>query len=511
MRIGPLTLPSNLFLSPLAGYTNLPFRLVVREIGGVGLCTTDLVNARSLLEKTKAFKLIETRPADRPLAVQIFGADAREMADAAPLLEDCGVASVDINMGCPVHKVVQCRRRLGHDDRNSAQPPHSSARMVERGPKFPSRSRCGSAGTTHNLTAPTWRASSSMPASPPSSSMAARASRASRGTVNLDGIRPSSRRSTPSRHRQRRRHHAAGGEKMLDETGCAGVAAAAHFTDPWIFQRTVHYLDAGGLPPRPAMAGAGGTARPTQILQRVLENPRIVKRAAADAHAGAAGFVEHLLRGLRRDDVAVADDGNVFHGFDDLADAGEIHRAAETLLARPAMNENRGDAGVLQRARQIRRGQIVVVPAEPHLGGDGNFHGVDHAADERGGFVQFGHHGRAAADVADLADGTAHVDVHGRERRAIRACAPRRAFPPGTEPKSWTASGESAGRVSISLNAFGIFLEQRAGVDQVGGAEADAADFAHDEPEGQVGVTRQRREKQIGLQASASRCALASL
>ena len=51
MRLGSLTLPSNLFLSPLAGYTNLPFRLVVRELGGVGLCTTDLVNARSLLEK----------------------------------------------------------------------------------------------------------------------------------------------------------------------------------------------------------------------------------------------------------------------------------------------------------------------------------------------------------------------------------------------------------------------------------------------------------------------------
>ena len=63
MRLGSLTLESNLFLSPLAGYTNLPFRLAVREIGGVGLATTDLVNARSLLEKkAKALKLIETRP-----------------------------------------------------------------------------------------------------------------------------------------------------------------------------------------------------------------------------------------------------------------------------------------------------------------------------------------------------------------------------------------------------------------------------------------------------------------
>ena len=62
--LGQLSLDSNLFLSPLAGYTNLPFRLIIREIGGAGLCTTDLVNARSLLEKkSKALKLIETAPA----------------------------------------------------------------------------------------------------------------------------------------------------------------------------------------------------------------------------------------------------------------------------------------------------------------------------------------------------------------------------------------------------------------------------------------------------------------
>jgi len=107
MRFGPLTLPSNLFLSPLAGYTNLPFRLVVRELGGVGLCTTDLVNARSLLEKReKAFKLIETRPEDSPLAVQLFGSVPEEMRDAAVYCESTGVASIDINMGCPVRKVV---------------------------------------------------------------------------------------------------------------------------------------------------------------------------------------------------------------------------------------------------------------------------------------------------------------------------------------------------------------------------------------------------------------------
>src|SRR5437667_10174520 len=107
-RLGNLQLTSNLFLSPLAGYTNLPFRLVVREIGGVGLCTTDLVNARSLLEKRdRALKLIETRPADSPLAVQLFGSVPEEMRDAAAYLESIGLSSVDINMGCPVKKVCK--------------------------------------------------------------------------------------------------------------------------------------------------------------------------------------------------------------------------------------------------------------------------------------------------------------------------------------------------------------------------------------------------------------------
>src|SRR5215467_13684449 len=108
MRLGTLTLRSNLFLSPLAGYTNLPFRLTVREVGGLDLATTDLVNARSLLERNpKAFKLIQTCPADRPLAVQLFGSVPEEMRDAALLLESLGIAAIDINMGCPVRKV--CR------------------------------------------------------------------------------------------------------------------------------------------------------------------------------------------------------------------------------------------------------------------------------------------------------------------------------------------------------------------------------------------------------------------
>src|SRR5258708_27893799 len=73
MRLGSLNLSSNLFLSPLAGYTNLPFRLALREIGGLGPAPPDLVNARPpLAKKPQALYFIETSPAEPPPAVQLF-------------------------------------------------------------------------------------------------------------------------------------------------------------------------------------------------------------------------------------------------------------------------------------------------------------------------------------------------------------------------------------------------------------------------------------------------------
>jgi tRNA-dihydrouridine synthase B len=108
LQFGKLTLPSRWLLSPLAGYTNLPFRLAVRELGGVGLATTDLVNARALLRASeKTMELIDTNSADLPLAIQLYGSDPAEMSDAARWLENYGASVVDINMGCPVHKVTR--------------------------------------------------------------------------------------------------------------------------------------------------------------------------------------------------------------------------------------------------------------------------------------------------------------------------------------------------------------------------------------------------------------------
>ena len=243
MRLGSLQLSSNLFLSPLAGYTNLPFRLVVREVGGVGLCTTDLVNARSLLEKKeKAFKLIETRPADSPLAVQLFGSVAEEMRDAAVMVEAHGAVSVDINMGCPVKKVV----KIGGGSAMMTELDKTAAlvRGMVNAVKIPVTAKMRLGWDDDNLTAP------DLARALEDAGIAAifvhgrTREQGFGGTVNLSGIRKvvaavknipvigNGDIVTPQ-----------AAKKMFDETGCAGVSIGrGAFYDPWIFQRTLQYL-----------------------------------------------------------------------------------------------------------------------------------------------------------------------------------------------------------------------------------------------------------------------------
>lgn len=106
LNIGTRRLPSRYFMAPLAGYTHLAFRTAVRELGGLGLATTDLVHATMLLSgRTKSLELVATTPDDQPLSVQIFGGKPAQLADAARWLQDQGYGGVDLNMGCPMAKV----------------------------------------------------------------------------------------------------------------------------------------------------------------------------------------------------------------------------------------------------------------------------------------------------------------------------------------------------------------------------------------------------------------------
>jgi nifR3 family TIM-barrel protein len=98
--------PLDLRLAPMAGVTNAPFRLVCRECGA-GPLTSEEIDARALvLGNGRTRALAHCLPAERPIAMQLLGADPDVLAEAARRLEAAGADGIDLNMGCPVPKVV---------------------------------------------------------------------------------------------------------------------------------------------------------------------------------------------------------------------------------------------------------------------------------------------------------------------------------------------------------------------------------------------------------------------
>jgi len=107
LQIGPLKLSGSLIMAPMAGYTNLPFRLMVKKLGA-GLVTTEMISAMGLvMGQKKTLSYLRSHPSEKPLAVQIFGSRPEVMARAAQIAAEAGADLVDINMGCPVKKVVK--------------------------------------------------------------------------------------------------------------------------------------------------------------------------------------------------------------------------------------------------------------------------------------------------------------------------------------------------------------------------------------------------------------------
>lgn len=255
MRLGPYELTSNLFLSPLAGYTNLPFRVTLRELGGLGWTTTDLVNARSLLERNPtALRMVASSPDDQPFAIQLFGSVPEEMRDAAIMCQELGAQSVDINMGCPVKKVV----RIGGGSAMMTELDKTAAlvRGMVEAVKIPVTAKMRLGWDDENLTAPDLtRVLEDAGVAAVFVHGRTRAQGFS-GRVNLTGIRSvvAAVKTIPVIGNGDVTNPEAA-KHMLEETGCAGVSIGrGAFYDPWIFRRTDHLLRTGELLPEPPFA-----------------------------------------------------------------------------------------------------------------------------------------------------------------------------------------------------------------------------------------------------------------
>ena len=242
LMIGARALPSRYFLAPLAGYTHLAFRRALRELGGLGLATTDLVHATQLCGGHRhSLELVATHSEDQPLTVQIFGGSIEQLVAAARWLESHQYAGIDINMGCPMAKVngqgggarllcdadaacrlveqvvaavslpVTVKMRLGWD-RDSISSPYLAKRFEEVGVQ---------AITIHGRTR----------------------QQGFQGTVDLDGIAATvdAVRTIPviGNGDVRSPHDAL---HMRRVTGCAAVAIGrGAMLDPWIFRKLVDH------------------------------------------------------------------------------------------------------------------------------------------------------------------------------------------------------------------------------------------------------------------------------
>ena len=106
-KIGHIEMESPTVMAPLAGVTNLPFRLMAKDMGA-GLVVSEMVSAPGLIyESDKTHRLMESRPEEKPLSIQLFGSDPAIMAEAARRVEATGVDMIDINCGCSVKKVLK--------------------------------------------------------------------------------------------------------------------------------------------------------------------------------------------------------------------------------------------------------------------------------------------------------------------------------------------------------------------------------------------------------------------
>lgn len=274
LKIGNVELENNLILAPMAGVTDQSFRLLCRE-QGCGLLYTEMVSAKAILYKNRNTKeLLEVREGERPIAVQLFGSDPDIVGAMAHQIEDGPYDIIDINMGCPVPKIVNNGEgsALMKNPKLVEQILTSMVKKVKKPVTVKFRKgfhdgcinaveiakiaeSCGvSAVAVHGRTREQFYSGKA------DWDIIRQVKEAVRIPVigNGDIFKPED------------------AKRMLDETGCDGLMMARGVRgNPWLFSRTNHYLDTGELLPEPDAAEVARTILRHAKLQVELKGEYI--------------------------------------------------------------------------------------------------------------------------------------------------------------------------------------------------------------------------------------------
>ena len=251
-KIGDTLLANNVFLAPMAGVTDLPFRLLCRE-QGAGMSVTEMVSAKAILYKNKNTKeLLAVDPAEGPVSVQLFGSDPEIMAAIAAQIEDGPYVAIDVNMGCPVPKIVN-----NHEGSALMKDPAQAEKVLTamvKAVKKPVTVKFRKGFNDQNINAVEF---AKMAESCGVAAVAVHGRTREQyysGKADWDIIRQVKEAVkipvigngdvfTPE-----------DAKRLLDETGCDGIMVGRGAKgNPWIFKRITHYLETGELLPGPTL------------------------------------------------------------------------------------------------------------------------------------------------------------------------------------------------------------------------------------------------------------------
>ena len=238
-------------LSPLAGFTNLSFRRVVHELGGVGLTTTDLVNARGSAERQPQ-NAVDDRDVSRRTAVcraDLWRRSRPSLCDAAQFLEERGVDSVDINMGCPVDRIT--KGGAGASMMCRADATIALVRHVVEAVSIPVTVKMRLGWDSRQITAPKFAREFEQVGVAAVAIHGRTREQGFSGQVDRDGIR----RVVEAVERipvigNGDIRTIADAARMLAETGCAGISIGrGALANPWIFRQLVQWETTGTYDP----------------------------------------------------------------------------------------------------------------------------------------------------------------------------------------------------------------------------------------------------------------------
>jgi tRNA-dihydrouridine synthase B len=250
MKIGNLILNGKLFLAPLAGVADIPFRMIARRFGAA-LVYTEMISSEGLVRGGRgSLRLLRFKPEEKPIGVQIFGADPERMASACRLVNKSMADLIDINCGCPVKKVV--KKNGGAALLKDLKLLEMILRAVVEATQLPVTLKIRSGWDQDNLVAVR---------------VAKMAETCGISAVTIhprtqqEGFSKKADWNIISLVKQEVEIPVMGSgdlfyprdvKNMLDQTGCDAVMIArGSFGNPWIFSRTNHLLQTGELLPEP--------------------------------------------------------------------------------------------------------------------------------------------------------------------------------------------------------------------------------------------------------------------